>query len=184
MSRKFLRSLVLFSVAMAPLSAQADEAAAQYQKGLQFMQLGKLDDAQAALEEALKLRGNYAAAELTLGNVLRKKKLCAQAIPHYEAAIRLQPDDHFAHGNLGFCYATTDKDADGIRMLVRATELAPNEVQWRSSLGALYRRAKQFDKALPHLEKAVQLDPNNPDALRNYAVAHCGRPRTSTRPPR
>ena len=45
MSRKLLRCLVLFSVVMAPVAAWADEAAAQYQKGLQFMQLGKLDDA-------------------------------------------------------------------------------------------------------------------------------------------
>ena len=55
-------------------------------------------------------------------------------------------------------------------------------MQWQSSLGALYRRAKQFDKALPHLEKAVQLDPNNPDALRNYAVAlRRAKPRQSRR---
>lgn len=57
--------------------------------------------------------------ELTLGNVFRKKKQCEQAIPHYEAAIRLQPDDPFAHGNIGFCYAKSNKDADAIRMLLR-----------------------------------------------------------------
>ena len=82
----------------------SDEAAAQYHKGLALMQAGKLEDAQAALEEAIKLRPGYAAAELTLGNTLRKPKKCDKAVPLYESVIRTQPDDPFAHGNLGYCY--------------------------------------------------------------------------------
>jgi superkiller protein 3 len=151
-------------------AAYADEAETQYSKGIRAMQAGRLEEAQTLLEEALRLRPGYSAAELTLANVLRKRKQCEKAIPHYEAVIKALPDDPFAHGNLGFCHASIGHSADAIRELERAATLAPNELQWRSSLATLYRQAKQPEKALPHYEKVVQLDPNNPDALRGFAI--------------
>ena len=89
------------------------------------MQQGKLDEAQASLEEALRIRPNYAAAQLTLGNVFRRQKKCDKAVTQYEAAIKTQPNDPFAHGNLGFCYSMLGKSPDAIRVLRRATEPRP-----------------------------------------------------------
>ena len=98
MLRKHLTSALLCAALvgptlLAPSSAFADEADAQYRKGLEFMQAGRLQEAEASLEEALRLRPNYAAAELTLGNTLRKLKKCDKAIPHYESVIKLQPEE-------------------------------------------------------------------------------------------
>src|SRR5262249_34003497 len=124
-------------------AARADEAEAQYSKGIRAMQAGRLEDAQAALEEALRLRPAYPAAELRRANVLRKRKQCEKAIPHYEAAIKTLADDPFAHGNLGVCHAAVGHAADAIRELERASTLAPNDVSWHSSLASLYRQANQ-----------------------------------------
>src|SRR3712207_932762 len=74
--------------------AGADEADALYRKGMGRMQQGKLDEAEEALKQAIQQRpGGYAAAELPLGNVLRKKGQCDKALPHYEAVLRVQPTE-------------------------------------------------------------------------------------------
>ncbi|HNN98399.1 MAG TPA: tetratricopeptide repeat protein, partial [Pseudomonadota bacterium] len=99
MLRKYLCSALLGLALTSPVVAFADEADAQYRKGLELMQQGKLDEAQASLEEALRIRPNYAAAQLTLGNVFRRQKKCDKAVTQYEAVIKTQPNDPFAHGN-------------------------------------------------------------------------------------
>ena len=48
---------------------------------------------------------------------------------------------------------------DGARELEKACELNPNDATWQSSLGKIYREKKEYGKAIPHLEKAVMLDP-------------------------
>lgn len=205
MLRTYLRNTLLCTALAAPLPAYADEADAEYRKGLASMQAGQYQEAQVSLEKAIALRPNYAAAELTLGNTLKKMKKCDQAVAHYEKVIRLEPASQFAYGNLGFCYAQLNRKDEAIRTMERAVELSPNEVQWRMSLGTLHRQKftammqaapagakpsgekapavaggspsdsmtaqQHIEHACTHLKKAIELDPNNPDALRNYAVA-------------
>ena len=80
--------------------AMADDAATHYNLGLQYKREGKIPDAIAEVEKALKLRPSYAAALFTLGNLWRAQGNYAKAAEQYEKVVKLEPNDAMAHGNL------------------------------------------------------------------------------------
>jgi tetratricopeptide (TPR) repeat protein len=53
---------------------------------------GKFTEAQRELTEALRLNPNDFDAQYNLGNALTQQDRVAEAIPHYEAALRLRPE--------------------------------------------------------------------------------------------
>ena len=55
MLRTYLRNTLLLTALIAPLSAYADEADAEYRKGLAYMQAGQYPEAKVALEKAISL---------------------------------------------------------------------------------------------------------------------------------
>ena len=65
--------------------------------------------------------------------------------------------------------STRPKDA--IELMVKATEVAPNNVDAWNNLGSVYYfNLKDYDKARQALKKVLQLDPNNAKALKGMAA--------------
>ena len=62
---------------------------------------GKLDEAEAAFREAVRLKPDWPVAHLNLGKALRAQGRLGQAEAEFREAVRLQPDWPAAHGNLG-----------------------------------------------------------------------------------
>ena len=61
------------------------------------MLLGRLDEAQAHLVEALRLKPEYVEARCNLGNLLVILGKLDKALPHYLEALRINPD--YAEGH-------------------------------------------------------------------------------------
>ena len=72
---------------IAPTNANAHAALGQA-----LAATGKLDDAVAHLQEALRLRPDNASAHLNLGRALAAQGKSDEAIRHYNEALRLRPD--------------------------------------------------------------------------------------------
>src|SRR5262245_35032474 len=103
--------------------AWADEADAHYRMGLTMKKQGRLDDA-AEFEQAIALRGDYAAAEFSLGVMLRNKQP-EKAISHLEKAVRLQPQSAEMHSAVGIAYHQVGRTEEAVRELEKACELNP-----------------------------------------------------------
>jgi tetratricopeptide (TPR) repeat protein len=161
--------LVFLASLLTTTRAFADDAERNYVRGVELMQEGKLEEAEAKLREAVRLRPNHGPAHLSLGNVLRKLNHCDQAVPEYEAAAKLVPKDAFVRGNLGVCLAKLNRRDEAIKAFEEAIAMAPEEVPWRLSVISLYRQANDWARALPHADKAVKLEPKNTEALRTQA---------------
>lgn len=73
--------------------------------------------------------------------------------------------DYFRKGNLP---AAKDK-------LDRAIEQNPRNAKAQAAAGLLYDRLNDPKKSDSHFEKAISLDPQNPEILNNYAVILCKR---------
>ncbi|HMN43199.1 MAG TPA: type IV pilus biogenesis/stability protein PilW [Povalibacter sp.] len=73
--------------------------------------------------------------------------------------------DYFRKGNLAAAKEKID----------RAVEQNPRNAKAQAAAGLLYDRLNEPRKSAAHMDKAVSLDPNNPDILNNYAVMLCKR---------
>ena len=79
---------------------QPDNAATHSNLGNALRFQGKLDEAIASYQQALRLQPDYADAHSNLGNSLRDQGLIDEAIASYQRALQLKPDYAEAHLNL------------------------------------------------------------------------------------
>jgi Flp pilus assembly protein TadD len=80
--------------------ARANLSVACYTAGNLLAQAGKMLEAMARYEEALRLNPDFPEAEDNLGNALLQQGRVAEAVARYRAALRLRPDYPRARANL------------------------------------------------------------------------------------
>jgi len=99
----------------------------------------------------------------------KTRQFCAaQAEAAYQAAISLDPDDVDARINLAVSYTDSppqDNPMKGILMLRDLEKQYPGNARVYITLAQLAIRTNQLDRAAQRLEKAVELEPENPDAV-------------------
>jgi predicted O-linked N-acetylglucosamine transferase (SPINDLY family) len=93
------------------LQSRPDFAEAHYNLGLALRELGKLEEAQASFQEAIRLKPDFAVAHNNLAGALLEQGMPEQALASYRQAIRLQPHLAKAQTNVLFCL-NCDPEAD------------------------------------------------------------------------
>jgi predicted O-linked N-acetylglucosamine transferase (SPINDLY family) len=121
---------------------------------------GRLDEALAALERALRLRPDLAEIQNNLGNALRDRGRLDEALSALERAVQLRPDYAEAQNNLGNVLRDQGRLDEAIAALKRAVELRPGFAEAYSNLGnALWGRGR-LDEAIAALGRAIELRPD------------------------
>ena len=99
----------------------------------------------------------------------KKRQFCAvEAERAYQAAISLSPDEVDYRIALAMTYVDAPREGGpmkGILMLRDLADRYPDEVSVYTTLAQLAIKTNQLDKAAERLEQALQLEPDNPDAL-------------------
>ncbi len=140
--------------------------------GTELAARNRMPEAIEAFEGALKARPGYVDAKNNL--VLAHMKLgdalidqpgrSHEAVTHYEAVLRLDPDHFRANYNLGtILMDLPDRHAEAITLLEHAVKLQPDSVEANVNLGlALSDIPSRVPDAIAHLEKAVAKRPELP----------------------
>ncbi|XP_018334472.1 stress-induced-phosphoprotein 1 [Agrilus planipennis] len=102
------------------------------------------------------------------GNELFKKGDYATAVKHYTEAIKRNPDDAKLYSNRAACYTKLAAFDLGLKDCEKCTELDPKFIKGWIRKGTILHGMHQSSKAISAFQKALELDPNNAEALQGY----------------
>ena len=88
----------------------------------------------------------------------------AEAIPHLEAAVRLDPASATAHADLGSALMASGRLPQALVHLERATSLAPRDEAMLFNLGNGLKSASRFAEAAAAYARALAINPDFADA--------------------
>lgn len=150
--RKTLVFLV-FVMSMASLAATPSPAAkAAFEKGEAGLAAGKLDEAAAAYQDAIKATPGYAPALNGLGSVLFKQKKAPEAIAQFRAATEADPTFKLAWFNLGYAARKSSDFPVAAQAYEKYTALDQVDPDGFYGLAESYKGAGQNDKAIAAYE--------------------------------
>jgi len=149
------------------VSASPSDPLAHNFLATKYLQAGRVADAVAQLNEALRLKPGDAEAHSNLATALQAQGQLVEAVQHAREAVRLKPDDDRVHFNLGNLMLAGGQPDEGERELRRAVQLNPENGDAQFNLGVLLGSRNQLDEAVAHLRRAVEINPQNADARRN-----------------
>ena len=127
----------------------------------------RFSDAVVAYDRAAERLGDVEQRHWTFfyfrGIALERSKDWPRAEADFLKALDLEPEQPYVMNYLAYSWVEQKAHLDEAQaMLVRAVELRPNDGFIVDSLGWVYYRLKNFDKAVEYLEKAVELRPQDP----------------------
>lgn len=139
--------------------------------------LGDADGALGAWEHALQLVSDDASTWNQVGILRADEGDDAGAVQAYQRALSVDPKNATVWFNLGLARRRLDEDDAAIEAFQRAAELAAQDdasgvaLKAHRSAGHVYRVRRDYEEALPHYRRAVEIRAD--DATSRYYVAHC-----------
>ncbi|MCQ2218627.1 MAG: tetratricopeptide repeat protein [Paludibacteraceae bacterium] len=128
-----------------------------------YIENKKENEAIAYLDEAVKNDPKNAQYLAVKGNLLMSMQKFDDAVAAYNQAIAVDPNSAAAYSGLGIVYVTKAEDIND-----KASSIRDNK-----KYNAERKRAKEeFEKAIPYLEKAKNLDPKDLSNLRVLRAAY------------
>jgi tetratricopeptide (TPR) repeat protein len=154
-----------------PLPPAADSQATAYnEKAIQYFHEGRLEDAVAALQQALRLQPDFADAHGNLGNVFYYQGRHDEAVASYRRAIELRPTSGIFHSNLGNILAKQQRFEDAEAVCREAVRLQPAEPGSHNNLGNALKGLGKLEEAAVSYREALRIQPSFPDAHYNLGL--------------
>lgn len=139
------------TVMKSPLKARPYKAL-----GTAYAEAGRLDEAIEALQQALRINGDYAKARTNLGVVYYKKGEVGKAIDEFERSIKMNEKDALSYYNLANIFTDQDRWDDAIAAYKKAVEILPNESMIRHNLAYALNRKGMAKEAIEEYLEALR----------------------------
>ncbi|MEG3953923.1 tetratricopeptide repeat protein [Microcoleus sp. herbarium2] len=125
-----------------------------------YLTEGKLNEAVAACELALKIEPNLSTACQTLGKVMQVRGEIEQAKQWYERAIEHNPNLPEVYANLGSLYSQGKQWEKAIANCEKAISLAPNFAAAYRQLARIWTQLEKREEAANCWYQAFNIEPN------------------------
>ena len=126
----------------------------------------KLDEAVSVLKRGLQIDADNVRLHFRLGVVYDKWGRKEDSIEQMKTVVRLEPDNANALNYLGYTYADLGRNLDEAERLIKsALKLKPEDGYITDSMGWVYYKKGQYQKALQYLQKASELVEDDPVIL-------------------
>lgn len=167
--REIDSNLVLRSPDDSPVRP-GDEEDAIFNKADVFIVEGKLDEAEALLQERLSRNPNSAGALYRLGRVYFDRHDWARSTDYLVRSLRIEPQNDRAHLVLGLNYFQMDRLDEAERELLVAVKQNPQRDENNYMAGRFYYSKHKRSEALFFFYEAVRLNPENFKALHSVGL--------------
>ncbi len=132
--------------------------------GTNLLEAGRLGDATAQFEAAVRIGPGLAEAHNNLGNALAQSKRLPEALQEYRTALRLDPDSAAAHNNLGTLLARGGRLQEAMTEFQAALHLKPEYAKAHNNLGNALAQSKRLPEAVEQYEQALRTEPDMVEA--------------------
>jgi arylsulfatase A-like enzyme/thioredoxin-like negative regulator of GroEL len=130
------------------------------------------DALERALRAVLRADPKNPQANVRLGQLLLESDRCREAVPHFTAAIDGHLPSADAHLGRAACETQEKDTAAARRTLTAAQRVEPDNPVVIANLGLLISDGGQPSEGIPHLQRALSLDPDLHQARFGLAVAY------------
>lgn len=142
-----------------------------YQRAKFYLGLRRHDDAMAAFRAALSANPRFALAAASAGFQEASRERWDTAAGFLQQAVDIEPENANAWFNLGYVLQQQNRDEDAISSFERAVALRRGLDRAWFGLGLIHRRRGENEKAVKAFRVAAELQPMNPDAFYELAMA-------------
>ena len=163
------------------LACTSDNYTAHNNLGDILYQKGKVDEAIAQYQTALKIKPDYPNAHYNLGNALLKKRRVDEAIGQYQTALKIKPNYAEARDNLGNVLFQRGRVDEAITQYQAALKIKPNDAKAHNNLGNALLQKGRGGEAITQYQAALKIKPAYPEALNNLARVLATFPQASLR---
>jgi len=116
-------------------------------------------------------RPENARAQYNLGNALTEAGRPAEAIPHSEQALRIDPWYLDVHNNLGLALFGAGRVSEAIDQYKQTLQIKPNDAKAYVNLANALLSVGKAPEAIECFEQALRIKPDNPKAHYNLGLA-------------
>ncbi len=152
-----------------------------YNLGKTYADNEALESADRYASRALQFRKTSPELLTLLGVIKTEQRLIPQAVPYFQAALKLWPRSALAHRNLAVALGLAGESAEAALHLRKAAELDPSDAEIPAQAGWLHLRRESITAGLEELGVALKLNEHIAEVHNNFGVCHIaiGKPELS-----
>lgn len=126
-----------------------------------LMEQSRLGEAEAAYEQAQRLRRDDLESRIGLGRVRLAQNRGAEAIDHFRRAVKLQPQAGRTHNHLGVALLQLKRAAEAEAAFRAALRVEPDFLAARLNLGSALVALGRADEAIASYQELLRTNPAN-----------------------
>lgn len=155
-----------------PLLAASEEAVERNSAGAKLLQQGKIVEAIAEFQKAIRLDPKYAPARANIAYAYDRQERMEEAVTEYQKAAELEPKNPIVHNNLGVLYSKQGLYEEAISAFETALRFDSNNSSTLKNLDIAKKNRTVMQKKeeeIVKIHKEVEAQPTNPTVLYKLA---------------